>query len=366
MPNKSLDGIKKLSGEELARARKIVLDSIGETDKREKRKTFQPPNLVRDRQAIRPEPKPRDRGEEKNFSSPVRKMLDGISSGSVKPAGKKIVITKNEVLKGKENLAQDLGAEDKKEEKSKPVIFVPSRPVAFKRSLASGIARIEKAAREEAGTGKRLPTMNIQALRTGRNKKTKSWSLPGGPTRVLSDKLKSWSEDRKIKEEIKKERPEEREGEDIARKEAEAKARVEKEKEKIKIKEREEKIRRERKKRRKRARKIWFFETRKKLSGAFGGFGKGFRLAGKIIALATLFLVVSAILFYLIFALLLLKFNLDNKITRQIAGYIPVPAVVTKIGFIEYYDYQKTIEELKKELDNPSELDQAARALFIE
>lgn len=128
MPNKNLDGIKKLSGEELERARKIVLDSIGERDKRERKEK-----------------------DISNFSlSGRKKMLDGISSGRVRSASKKIIIAKNEALKKKESLGKDLGVEYQKKEKEAPVILPSSRPVAFKRSLASGVAQIGKAAREEA------------------------------------------------------------------------------------------------------------------------------------------------------------------------------------------------------------------------
>jgi len=293
MPNKSLDGIKKLSGEELAKARKIVLDSIGETDKRKKRK------------------------EEKNFPLPGRKMLDGISSGPAGLASKRIVIIKNEALKGKE--ASVISAPPA------PLLRRP-RPVAFKRSLANGIARIGEAARGEEG------------FRKQENKA---------------------EEEMRIKEERKRKEME-------AQKKAEAKIRVEKEKEKIRIKKQKEKTRQKRKNQRRQARKRWLFEMKRKLSGLLGGFGRSFRLAGKIIAFSALFLVVLAILFYLIFASLLLKFNLDNQASRQIANFLPVPAVITKIGFIEYYSYQNIMSELKKELTNQPELEQAARVVFIE
>jgi len=317
MPNKSLDGIKKLSGEELAKARKIVLDSIGETDKKEERKTLRsliPPLRDRDRQA---------RGGEKSFSSPGRKMLDGISSNPVRSASKKIVITKNEALK----------------EKEAPVISVPpapllrrSRPVAFKRSLANGIARIGEAARGEEG------------FRKQENKKA----------RKQENKAE---EEMRIKEERKRKEAETRkQGEEKARRK-EAKNREEREK---------ERVRQKRKNQRGRARKRWLFEIKRKLSGLLDSFWKSFRLAGKILAFSALFLTVLAILFYLIFASLLLKFNLDNQASRQIANFLPVPAVITKIGFIEYYSYQNIMSELKKELTNQPELEQAARVVFIE
>ncbi|MFA4834240.1 MAG: hypothetical protein WC619_05385 [Patescibacteria group bacterium] len=362
MSNKSLDGIKKLSGEELTKARKIVLDSIGETDKKEERKTPRsliPPLRDRDRQVPLNEVRGRQGGE-KSFSLPGRKMLDGISSGPVKPVSKKFAITKEEALKGREGLGKGLGKEFQEKEKEAPVISAPTRPVVFKRSLANGIAQIEKAVGGEVGAKKHLPAMHIRALQAGVSKKIRSWSLPGGPAGVFSNKQKSKAE------EIKKKELEEQKKEETGQKEAEAKARVEKEKEKIRIKEREEKIGQERKKQREQARERWFLEMKRKLLGLLSGFGKSFRLAGKIMAFSALFLVVAAVLFYLIFALLLLKFNLDNKISRQIASFMPVPAVITKIGFIGYYNYQNIMGELGKELNNRQELEQTARAVFIE
>lgn len=46
------------------------------------------------------------------------------------------------------------------------------------------------------------------------------------------------------------------------------------------------------------------------------------------------------IIFYSAFALLLTRFNIDNKATRFIAGSLPVPALISRIGIVEYYDYE--------------------------
>ncbi|MDD5032290.1 MAG: hypothetical protein PHR36_04610 [Patescibacteria group bacterium] len=360
MPSKSLDGIKKLSGEELVRARKIVLDTIGETDKQEKGKTlrsFIMPKRDQDRQAVRPELGTGAQGGEKKIFSSGRKMLDGVSSIPPRSAGKKITITKDEMLKGKASLAKDLDAESRKKEKNEEkkeesVISSPPRPATFKKSLTSGIAQIGKAAKETE-----LKKQESKKTITAKAGQGKQKSEAEEEMRRNEEMKKKEMEEQKKKEAIKKKAEE---------KEAKAKMKAEKEREKTRVKEQKEKIRQERKRQRKQAREIWLLEAKKKLSGLFRGLGRSSWLAGKIIVFSTLFLVVSAVLLYLIFSFLLLKLNLDNKISRQAASYLPVPAVITKIGFIEYYDYQNIMGELKKELDSGQEFERVARRVFIE
>jgi hypothetical protein len=308
MDNKSVDGIKKLSGEELERARKIVLDSIGETDKRKIKK--------------------------KEESSPLfaGKKLDGISSGAIRTAVKK-----------------DIAASQKETASPSEI----SRPAVIKKSLASGIAQIEKEFEEiKAKEKKSASPASADRMRAGE----KATAHPLVSTRGESARKRK--EKNKAGEELKKkEEGREKEIKEKKKKEADEKIRMKKEK---------EKIRREIKERKKLARQIWLARKKKKLSKLTSEFWVSFRLAGKILIFSSFYLIVSAVLFYLIFSFLLLKFNLDNEISRRITFYVPVPAVVTKIGFIDYYDYKKIIIELGQELNNRQELERAARAVFIE
>ncbi|MDD5072033.1 MAG: hypothetical protein PHQ42_04870 [Patescibacteria group bacterium] len=309
MDNKSVDGIKKLSGEELEKARKIVLDSIGETDKRKTGK--------------------------KESGSPLfaGKRLDGISPGAARPAVKK-----------------DIAATEEK-------IAAPSaplQPAVIKKSLANGIAQIEKTA-EEAGAKGQKSALPASAVRERAGEKATDRPLPserGESPKQKKKKNKAEEKSKKKEEEKKKEIKEEK------KKEAAEKIKIEKEKTRREI--------REIKERKKLARQIWLARKKKKLSKLMGKLWESFCLAGKILIFSFVFFVVSATLLYLVFSFLLLKFNLDNEISRRITIYAPVPAVVTKIGFVDYYDYKKIISELGQESSNREELEPAARKAFIE
>ncbi len=75
---------------------------------------------------------------------------------------------------------------------------------------------------------------------------------------------------------------------------------------------------------------------------------KNIKLIFKFFVYIIMFFVLLIILSYIIFAILLLKFGLDNNISRKITKYFPVPAVITKAGFINYYDYLETAVDVDK------------------
>jgi hypothetical protein len=55
------------------------------------------------------------------------------------------------------------------------------------------------------------------------------------------------------------------------------------------------------------------------------------------------------IILYSAFALLLTRFNIDNKAARFIAGYLPVPAIISSVGMIEYYNYKDLLKQSNME-----------------
>jgi len=57
---------------------------------------------------------------------------------------------------------------------------------------------------------------------------------------------------------------------------------------------------------------------------------------------------VLSILFYLIFLILILKFDLDNNLTRSISNYFPAPAIITKEGVVNYYEYKDFKNQILK------------------
>jgi len=49
--------------------------------------------------------------------------------------------------------------------------------------------------------------------------------------------------------------------------------------------------------------------------------------------------------FYLFFVSIVLKFQIDNKISRYISKFLIVPAYITNNGIIQYYDYKDNLKE---------------------
>jgi len=52
--------------------------------------------------------------------------------------------------------------------------------------------------------------------------------------------------------------------------------------------------------------------------------------------------------FYLIFIFSVLKFDLDNGLTRYINKYFPVPAVISEEGIINYYNFKDSEKDIRK------------------
>lgn len=53
-----------------------------------------------------------------------------------------------------------------------------------------------------------------------------------------------------------------------------------------------------------------------------------------------LYTFIAGIIIYLLFIMAIYNFNPDNAFTRKISSWLPVPAIVSSIGMVEYYDYQ--------------------------
>jgi len=56
--------------------------------------------------------------------------------------------------------------------------------------------------------------------------------------------------------------------------------------------------------------------------------------------------------FYLIFIFSVLKFDLDNGITRYINKYFPVPVIISEQGIINYYDFKDSKKDIKNLFKN--------------
>lgn len=71
---------------------------------------------------------------------------------------------------------------------------------------------------------------------------------------------------------------------------------------------------------------------------------------------------------YLLLVVIVLRFDLDHQMTRRISSHIPIPAFVTRGGVVEYYKYYDFRKELKK--DHPgatlTELEKLVKIKIVE
>src|SRR3989339_667523 len=80
-----------------------------------------------------------------------------------------------------------------------------------------------------------------------------------------------------------------------------------------------------------------------------------FKTTKKVIYFCLFFLVVILIL-YFIFVSVILKFDIDNVLSRFVADFIPVPALATSDGIIEYYKY-KDLKDNFKNTEGETDID---------
>ena len=291
---KNLDGIKKLNAEEVKKYRKIVLDYIGEKD------------------ASAPEEK------DKPVESTVKKAVDGINFNNAKNKSqnkkdnideavkrqeeerKRILEEEKQFLIRKEREKNDklLKEQDKirqeklvKEEKDKKLNELKEKQLKEKEELI----RMEKIKQiDKERQAKEL----IERERKDREEKIKREELKKKEN-SLADKVKRQEELKKIKSELQKS------------------AQIAAEKRKIK-----------RRKAIKKFRKNFKIKFEEILNSVKKNIVYAISLAAVITSLA-----------YIIFSLLVLRFN-QFEIVKQAAGFLPVPAAITTEGVISYNDFK--------------------------
>src|SRR3989339_82157 len=88
-----------------------------------------------------------------------------------------------------------------------------------------------------------------------------------------------------------------------------------------------------------------------------------FKTTKKVIYFCLFFLVVILIL-YFIFVSVILKFDIDNVLSRFVADFIPVPALATSDGIIEYYKY-KDLKDNFKNTEGETDIDKKIQSLIV-
>jgi len=302
---KNLDGIKKLSPEELKKYREIVLDYIGE--KAEVKK-----------------PLP---AEEKK---PLAKKVDAIKLGrkidKIMPAA----------------VQQEKPIEPTVEEKvNEPQ--VGQEELERTKALAEE-DRLKRAIKKQAEDRKRLSEEEKQ-FKKRKDEEEKLQKLK----KIEEERKKKESMIQKIKQEEnrrwqimeeKRRREEER-----LEQEKEKAWREERLKEEAEIREREIMAKQEKEKRRRqRARKIKKLQKDlKKRLAVMVDFVIEKRKTFLYTAISVLSIIIVG---YLVFGLLLIGFNIDNGFTRKVEAYLPVPALITNLGTVDFYAYKDMVGKL--------------------
>lgn len=362
---KNLDGIKKIRDEELKKSRKIVLDFIGEKVDDE-----------------------RVSSDISSFNKKKNKLVD-----SLFPSNNKRLIVKNKkyLFKEKNNkedkkfieLAQEevnqeiqeakesIGAEEKKEEIVVEKMQINEKEILEKKKIDDKLAnkqkeiRIKEKIKENRHKRKlhyKLLKKNLREEKLKMDQKKKENKIKIKENKKKEKEEKRFEkenrklEKRRLKEKIKFQKKLLRKNKKTEREEKKLiennKKQQLKEYEKIKKEENREMIRKMfNKKRNEFINRAKFIkqEIKKSINNIFNK--NGFKKAGKFFISIIFFIIIFIIIFYVIFSASLLKLGFDNNISRAISKYAPVPAVITKFGFIEYYDYLDILRDLNRNSD---------------
>ena len=333
--NKSLDGIKKLSKDEIKKARKILLDYIGEdADKNTSASSAQ---------------------ERKEKTKNVDGILGGINFKKRSKREKKEKENLENIKKEREVLKKELGFSDKKKE---------IKEEADKNIGGAFLRMAEKSEKKKNRdkTRKDVVIRNKEAELEEERKRRVKKELEERRKLILEEagrKNKEAKKTAKIKEELEKEKRH------LAKvkKEEDEKRKVKKVEEEIAAKKKKEKDKKEKRKRIKKKYKLYKHRIHKKTIDSWNEI----KQRKKKIVISISILIVCSLLLYLFFVLLLIKFNPNNKITRIIANYMPVPALVSSVGVVEYYDYidKRNIFRTEFEVINDSVLNKIFALDFV-
>ncbi len=373
---KRVDGVVKLSREEIEKSRQIVLETIGEA-KREAKKEKPESSAVKKVDGvvkIAPEKKAADLKiksespvktelkEGKGGAGPVAEAKKLAATGEImastaateKPKEKPLSEKKKKVWR--EEIKKLLGEKKKKGDKEqmesiKSAVKTISKPVSPAKPKKELTAKMPP-----------LPVMDIVKKKVKKEeKKTAKSTAPAVPADdFISPREGSVSKVSMVnffRNKVIQQRIEERKkrlAAEAARKAKEKRAKekeeahrralaAQKKKEEVKKKEREKKRRAQKKKARAEARKKKIAEFKKKIKQNIVVSRAAGRQALCRVRLIVLFSLILGIFLYSFILVIVLRFGVDNTIFRKISAVAPLPAFITRDGVIEYYDYQDMV-----------------------
>lgn len=402
MPDNQVDGIKKLSKEEIKRSRNIVLDTIGETPKKQTDKNeeylINNKNISRKVDGLNQPTKPE--AKQKVSKESKAELISFVKEKKEKKIQDEKTVSTEKNEKVAENIHEEKGPSILDKIKLSLRKRAASRFQANKeKALAKARAKAEKEERikqkalarqkekelkdkqkqEEIKAEEERKTKIIEAKEQEKKKaeakKQEEEKIKQVAKKPQDEKTsKKEEEPKEIKEiisiagyemmekqgvdfvaDLKAESPKEVKDKAKAQKKPskkelekiklEAKKRAEEEK-LIKLKEKNKK--REEKEKQKQLRKERVREFIKSLNHRVASISK------RSMHITTIIFVTGMVIYFL-FLICIVKFDIDNSITRKVASEIPVPAYISNDGIVEYFKYK----EIKSSVLQGRELDES-------
>lgn len=347
--DKKIDGIKKANMKDVARSRKVVLESIMEETKRleiEREQKIQKPKKMDGiyfPKTLNIEVKKNKKTEESNLAPNFKKDEDDMED-------RERMDSELEMQKVKEEAARNLQEERLREdeERNKKRMDEEKKLEAIKlQKKREEELRIQKEKEEfEKSEQKRILKEKEEAEKI-KYKKDKEFEKLQEIKRKEDEKIA-----RNKREELKKQ-------EDLKRKEQEkiAKQKAKDEKQRNKI---------FKKKKRAQARMAKIKSFKKKLKNIHLLLKDRLKHGCKKCVLVFFISVLSVVLLYFIFVILIIQFKFDSSFTRYLSSYFPVPALIARGDIVEYYDYLDLKNSISNQYNDQNSLSAAVKVLIME
>ena len=343
--NKDVDSIKKINSEELKKSRNVLLKYIGEQDKTRK-------NLL-----------------SKDSQKKLISKVDGVLSKEEKEKMKTELKRQEKIIeKEKQKKLQEEKALNERAEKERIKEAIEKQRDARKKILDEENKRhqeekeVIERKKEEIEKAQKTRILE-EKLKNEEDKKIKK-------EKQARKKEREKREEERIKEELKKREREEEEKrlkkrEDlklgkiklkvgIARQKQLAKEQLEREKKEkteievgIKIEAMKKKTKDRRRNKNRRIRKLKALKLNIKnwvTTTLFYGIRFLYKAKKFFFKFLIMILIIFIFLYFILFSLLII-FKIDNKCLRKINDYIFIPAIVSNVGSVDFYDYIDYVKE---------------------
>ncbi|MCD4762079.1 hypothetical protein K8R32_03925 [bacterium] len=333
MPEKKVDGVKKMNKEEREKSRKIVLELIGESKKPDPSTEITPKStkkidgivsVAKQKLAGRIKPK-----QEEENGNALKKLSQPVSHKE-KQLFKKEMFSRVDDIVPVRSREKDLAPDfqninpteakfkNKKELKTKEIFKPPLEKKPDRSSKKEN--QTLKQEKEKLFANEKAPVKQSSIINPFRNDNI---------IKELTKQKIRHKKERKQTEKLKRKQEKAKERAILARGAAREKLALEKKR----SLEKQEKLKRKQEKAKEaKARK-------EKFGLAFKASLERIKFNWRKILLLLFASLAFGLLVYIIFFITVIKFSIDSPATRKIAGYFPLPVLIAKTGIVEYYDY---------------------------